>query len=404
MAFGLRNFCGFETGGLEEAQAVAGSPTVVNTNVRSGAYCLLMDAAADQYDMDFMALVLGGFVCFGFRTDDATPAAIRTILEIRTANDEVELSVKLNTDGKLRFTVAGNSTDYDGTTVLSDGTYHYLEVFLLAHETAGRAKLWIDNASTPEINVSSIDTKAGTALLSYCRLLGATEAFRFDDVYFGNDGGDPSPPFDPAEVFKYQSVKASATPDTGGNLNAGTWDKAGETPLAATATNPAYTSAGAGSVDTDAANGSPEGPKNDARIDGDTNIKGMKGISNMRRSGGGGSIHSILMGNDVDGTTTFPDIDPTTAFKNYFVVTESAGVVPLSTEYCSIGFQTTGAQDYECQEQWAMLLHVPSVGGDVTVPAALATATALSPVVTILTAWVVSASLATATALSPVST
>ena len=37
--------------------------------------------------------------------------------------------------------------------------------------------------------------------------------------------------------------------------------------------------------------------------------------------------------------------------------------VPDTTEYCRIGFERgqddPGGQNYDCQEQWAMLLHVP---------------------------------------------
>jgi len=113
--------------------------------------------------------------------------------------------------------------------------------------------------------------------------------------------------------------------------------------------------------DNDDTNGSPEGPKNDARIDGDSNIKGMKGICNMERSGGSGSDHFILMGNDGDGTTRSADLDPPTSSDTYFFLSESGSIVPLSTEYCRIGFETTGGQDFECNEQWAMLLHVPDV-------------------------------------------
>ena len=56
------------------------------------------------------------------------------------------------------------------------------------------------------------------------------------------------------EIFKYQSSKASATPDDGGgDLNTGEWGDAGETPLDNVTDVAIYTSAGAGAVDTDRA-------------------------------------------------------------------------------------------------------------------------------------------------------
>ena len=163
------------------------------------------------------------------------------------------------------------------------------------------------------------------------------------------------------EIFKYQSVKNSATPDDGGDvLNAGTWNRAGETPLAETATNPEYTSAGAGAVDTDATNGSPEGPANDVRVGNDANIRAAKAISSMQRSSGGQSDHFILFGNDVDGTTRSAVLNPSVSFDEFFFVSEAASIVPLSTEHFRIGFETTGPRDYECREQWAMILHLPA--------------------------------------------
>lgn len=367
MALTLNEFLGFETGGLEEASATSGTPDATETViVRSGARSLAMNATADQYDFDPLAHVssggTGNVLGFAFYTTDKTPASNTTIVVIGDSTDADVLNLVLETDGDI---VVNDNTG--ATTIndpLTENAWNYIELFW-NHVDSGSWELFVNGTS---VGSASSRDMSGGGTLNLCSLRGtATGTFYYDDIYWLTGATAASDRLGDAEVFKYQSVKASATPDTSALadtvLQAGTWDKAGETPLAATATNPEYTDTGAGVVYTDATNGSPEGPKNDARIDGDSNIKGMKGISNMKRAGGGGTDHFIHMGNDGGAASDLlksADLDPTTAFVNYFLFTESTTVMPKSTEYCAIGFEQSNAQDYECQEQWVMLLHVPT--------------------------------------------
>lgn len=371
MALTLNNFVGFETGGLEEAQSIGGAPAV-NTNapVRTGSSSLKLLGAAVRPYFAIDAFEGGGdqgddlIVGFAFRTNDLTPSVNVDFLWAINGTS-IHIRLRLTGGGDLVLVDSTNTQRGIEPSPFTVDTWHFIEL-RWQNLNIGAADVYIDGAPTA-ISVTLRDFLAVDAFdpvngAGY-RLRGGTTANEdifIEDFYCMSGASGVGDFLGDAEVFKYQSVKASDTPDAGSVLDAGTWDKAGETPLAATATNPEYESTGAGSVDSNAANGSPEGPKNDGRIDGDASIKGMKGISNMKRSGGGGTAHYILMGNDVDGTTRSVDIDPTTAFVNYFFVSEAAGIVPLSTEYCSIGFEMDNAQDYECQEQWAMLLHVPS--------------------------------------------
>jgi len=48
----------------------------------------------------------------------------------------------------------------------------------------------------------------------------------------------------------------------------------------------------------------------------------------------------------------------TTAFANYVVVSESATIVPLTTESFQYGMRTAGAQDITAADIWAMIANV----------------------------------------------
>ncbi len=100
------------------------------------------------------------------------------------------------------------------------------------------------------------------------------------------------------------------------------------------------------------------GPANDGLTE-SGDIVAIKAISTMQRSGGGGTDHFILLGNDVDGTTRSVDLAPTTGLISYFMVSELTSIVPTNSEFCRIGFEQTNAQDYECSGMLAQILHVP---------------------------------------------
>ena len=371
MALTLNNFVGFETGGLEEALAIGGAVDTYETFVHAGDY----SGGAGLGGTIDIAMITGGtpnggddrIVGFAFQFRGDPPAA-GVIFEAR--DDAGNLLWSLTLNANKTFTAKDANGDPIGTSAGFEDDFFYFFEVRWQHVDSGNFDLHING--NPEIASGTADMSAAGAIsadTAYYRLTKAgADVGYFDDIYCYSGASGVGDFLGDAEVYKYQSTLASDTPDTGDVLDEGTWDKAGETPLAATATNPEYENTGAGSVDTDGANGSPEGPKNDARIDGDANIRGMKGISNMKRSGGGGTAHYILMGNDVDGTTRSADLDPTTAFVSYFFISELGSIVPTTAQYCSIGFEMTNAQDYECQEQWAMLLHVPSaappVGAD----------------------------------------
>ncbi len=100
------------------------------------------------------------------------------------------------------------------------------------------------------------------------------------------------------------------------------------------------------------------GPNGAVEITG--TIQGYKGSWYMQRSGGGGSAHYGLLGNNVDGAIRSIDFNPPATYGFYSMRSGLSTVVPLSTEYCRIGFETTGNQDFECAGMLAQILHSPA--------------------------------------------
>lgn len=372
----VTQFVGFDTGGLEEATLTSGTPTVQSTVVRTGngALQLAGNATAPSYMIDLFASVADPLgtdryvVGFALQLDDVTPSAVIRIFSARSVDDVGgdDISLQVETNGNLTLRNSSGSTQDTVTTPFTVDTWHYIE--LSWHRAdPGIAVVTIDGTSH---GANSSDFDNSFITFGGAELDGGTGTATayFDDFYLiGNAGGAADRLADifakaeesTVEVHTYQNTKNSATPDDGGTvLNTGTWDLAGQTPLVNSAGNVAiYTGVGAGAVDMDAANGSPEGPVNDPRIDGEDNIYAVKGLWNMQRGGGGGSAHWGLLGNDVDDTTRSRDFDPPASYGNFFMVSGADTIVPLATEHLRIGFEGDGAQDFDTGDMWAMILH-----------------------------------------------
>lgn len=367
MALTLNRFMGMETGGLEEWDTIVGSPIADSVNPRSGAFSLKLDTISQTATIDPLGLVASGgsgfIIGFGIFVDALGAVGDEVLLQISEAGGIIlQLIFDDNVDGQVNLKNSINVEVDQFTGVLIAGQWVYIELFFEQLDS-GNYEFFVDGVSKGS---GTSDFSRGGAIDScfFGRVNpSAGDHTYYDDVYVLTGATAASDRLGGTlgvEVFKYQSVKASITPDDGGaNLGVGQWGDAGETPLNE-ALVAVYQTTGAGAVDSNTANGSPEGPLNDARIDGDANIKGMIGIWRMKRGGGGASDHFGLLGNDVDGTTPSADFAPTNQFATFFFLSELATIVPLSTEFCRIGFETTGAQDFNCAEMWAMLLHVPS--------------------------------------------
>ena len=359
----INDFVGFETGGLEETSAFTGAPFVQTLVPRpgSGIHSVLIDKAEDISFTPFSVVADAGndyVIGFGFRfnTDPLVNSEFFRLLE----DTSVFFSLVLVTSSlDLLIRDANDATIRTVTAPLTVSDWHFVEVYI-QHQASGTVEVFIDGVSQG-IDTAQDLTDGGTFdTVTFRHDADTTQFIAIDDFYTLSGASSSADRIGDAQVFKYQSAKASATPDDGGdNLDTGTWDLAGQTPLDNSAGKfIAYTSAGAGAVDSNTADGSPEGPLNDTRITGE--LKAMKAVCNMRRGTGSPSNHFILLGNNVDGTTRSQELGPGTSFVNTFFLTELATIVPTKDEFCRIGIETTGNQDFDCGEMWAMLLHSPT--------------------------------------------
>ncbi|KKN63163.1 hypothetical protein LCGC14_0504330 [marine sediment metagenome] len=376
MTITIENFCGFETGGLDEVDQTVGSPDATETGVvNSGAFSCRMAPAATPAEIGFETIrpppifEWSAKLTIGIHINltDLTPGSDVDLFWVEDDAGASHLTLRLKTNGDLAIINKLGVEEASATPGWSVNTWHLLEMTMFL-VVSGFFELTLDDDVTFLIDTSGnfsvqTDTERPVVFFGGADNTAGNPTIYYDDFYgIASDGVAFPDRLGDAAVFKYQNVKNSNDPDrdgtggadSNGQLHAGTWNRAGETPVAETATNPEYTSAGAGAVDCDAANGFPEGPSGDSRLAG--NIVAAKGVSSMKRSGGAGTAHFILLGNDVDGTTRSPDINPTQSFAGRFFITELASIVPTASEHFSIGFETDGAQDYECREQWAMLL------------------------------------------------
>jgi hypothetical protein len=368
-ALQVNNFTGFETGGDEEADGTTGSPTFPTTSPASGDRHADFPGDGTGYRLPHLVAGQtdqGNDYIFSFKIrpeTDKTPTSVTNIITYAEDAGTFIWRLELQTNGDVEVQDETGAAIRTITDPLVLGTYQLWQV-VFQHADPGTIEVFIDGSSQGLDTGQDLTNGGVLGVLAGPRIIGSaftgSASWRWDDLLI-QSGASSLDIFTDVEVFKYQSVKASATPDDGGDdLNTGNWADCGQTPLNAAICDYTQDTA-AGAVDSDATNGSPEGPANDSRIDGDSNIKAMKAVVNMERSGGSATAHFILMGNDVDGTTRSADIAPTTSFDNFYFVSELATIVPLSTEHARIGFEQDGKQDFTTQEMWAMILHEPDV-------------------------------------------
>ena len=369
MAVTINRICGFETG--DETEISASDPGIVsNSDPRTGTFSLILDSAGtdESASIDpFAAQVTDQgndyITAFAVSFQDVTPTTASDFILLTDGVSANHVRLRIEADGDLLIIDANNSIIRTITAPFSTLTYAFLELYW-QRSNSGTIELFIDGVSQGEdtaqdllsgtgdfttVGFGPTDTNGVTIFDDFYQISGATAS----SDRLGDGSLDPF-----FEVFGYQSDKASATPDDGGdNLDIGQWVDCGVVPFVDSSVAE-YTNTAAGAVDSDATNGNPEGPVNDGRIDG--TIVCMQGVWRMNRSGGGGAAHFGLMGNDVDGTTRSADFDPSTTIEGFFFMSESASIVPTTSEHCRIGFETTGGQDFQCYGQMAMLGHVPS--------------------------------------------
>jgi hypothetical protein len=307
---------------------------------------------------------------------DVTPGADIDFLQCEDSTPNIYARLRLKTDGTLALIDRNNS---EVNTVSPDfivDTYHFVEMGI-TRGTGANGIAHVDIDKTAKFTETGQDFNAGSGI-SRIRLRGADNTpgnpiIYFDSFYAVTTSGADNPTRDQFygdfAVKGFQSTDVGDT-DQGDALADGTWALVSETPGNEGTSNDAqYQDTGnlTGSTITDG--GDRPGPSGDSDVTGAT-IKGAKYISNLKRGAGGGRVHTILHGNNVDGVTATADLGLTTDYIIYEVLSELASIVPTESESFQQGFSksATAGQDILCGDQWAMLGYVPAAEEAAPIP------------------------------------
>lgn len=233
MAVTINNLWGAETGGLEEASASIGSPTASTTQAHSGTYSYRL-TPGDTLDFSMFESVASAgnnhIIGFWIRFDTVDSGLTQDFLEIHDSGGKAIGLGLAFTDGNLRVTWVGGSTEYTSGPYFSDNTWHFVELYF-QNLNSGDFEVFIDGVSKASntardfVNSGTVDTiKFATANV------GGARSWYLDDMYWLSDVTDETDRLGGCEVFSYRSSKASATPDltSGDALDAGQWADAQE--------------------------------------------------------------------------------------------------------------------------------------------------------------------------------
>ena len=367
MADRITNTFSVGTEGLEETTLTGGSPTVDTTKLRNGRPTLLLAGAASSAAIAFPLvphlasfgndLLVSFYVCF----TDVTPGTGWVFWQAReSGGGDTAISLALTAAGALAIL-----DDADGA-VASTSTpgfvadrFHLVQIRFTESAT-GDAKVWVDREE--KMTATGEDFLASSPIDEFVLSGGIADSgdVNFSDCVVQTGVTSDAERWDHHELVYVQNDKgATATPDAGltgsaaSDLDTGTWNLVGETPLDNSAGNVGiYGSAGQGTVDLPA-------PLGSGLFAADDEIVAMKSIFNAKRTGGPSSTHSGGMGDSDDG-----DSAPTREFillngtyANYIIFRDT--VLPTATQKVRQGFATDGNQDFDCGEMWAVLLRVP---------------------------------------------
>ena len=356
MAVTLNNFWGAETGGMEEATSFTGASADSGT-VKTGAYSYLFNAAAESISFNpFEFIASAGVqtvIGFWFRTPASFGATVNPNMQLGDGVF-IDFRLELNSTGQLILLDSTLATVITGP-VLDANVWYFVELAVI-RAASSSGSLFIDGIRAGNVINADFDAITGTPVLSF-NSVSTTIAWSVDNIYFLSNATTANLLYG-CEIYSYRSNLNSVTPDTGSNLNAGTWLGAQAVPFSDAAVATYSSSAVNGSVLTNDVGGSAGtgGPSTDANITG--TIKACKGMWRALRGGGGATTHSGYVGNSVDGVTAFT-LALTTAYAFYARVSESATICPLPSEVGKIGFGTGGAQDITVADMLYTVLHVP---------------------------------------------
>lgn len=128
------------------------------------------------------------YIGFAVQTN-ILPSSDRDLLDLRDEIGTLQTRIVFNAAGTLSIERGGTVTLGTSTGTLSAGSWNYVVLKVLYHDSAGTLELWING--TKELDLTSQDTLQGSlASASIVDLLGMSGVtVLFDDIYIGDTSG-----------------------------------------------------------------------------------------------------------------------------------------------------------------------------------------------------------------------
>jgi len=361
MALTLNNFNGFESRGFEGFSASSGATIDTTTPTVSG------DASA-KFTANVVLGILSMPIAFGgtanqgdkiigggdFMVSDVTPAT--TSMALFSFSDgflSSPIRVALKTDGDLSLIDSNDSEVAAYTPDISDNNWFHLEL-IFDNSATGDAKLYLNGQE-----VISVTGEDFSGAMDIIRIFNHPTTDKWADNLYIYTGASATDVILGADCFIHVNDSEDDT-DVGDTLDAGTWANVGDIPID-DGSEASYTSA-TGDGGTTCDEGNYAGPYSEGKSSQqnraiDPFLIGAINMIRAKRGNGGGTTHSVNIGNTTDGMTA-EAITLSTSYENFFRVIQQneTSIMPRFAEDFQHGFKVQGARDMDVSALYSHLL------------------------------------------------
>lgn len=362
------------TGGLDELQAIQGSPTVQSTTKYSGAYAYKLAGATTrafivkQYT-DTVADPSTHTIIAKVYFTDVSPASAYMFMGLNIdggnfSNSNLALELQADGDVAVYRTNAGTLIGTI-TAPLTANTWHTIRVDYHADGSSGGVRVEIDGSGS---EWSGFDSLVSSAIIHLT--FAGPPASGDGDLYIDCAASWATTTWKPTDLPADIAVgNGHATGDTsatdlGDALGSGTWDDAGELPFSDS--NSVGHSSSSASSGTDTDDGSNSGVSGDTYSPAIGTVLGAEIGMRADRGNGGGTTHTIYGGSSGDtwsGGLQSAAVTLLTSASYHSLLLDGATEAPTTSEYFRFGFGVSGAKDITVYDMVGVLLYEPAPAG-----------------------------------------
>lgn len=379
MALVLETFFNLESGTIHEFPQTKGGPTVGTTPAppySEETYVLdcneeastSREVTTETWAEGNNDYVIGFYVQF---SNTSNPRPYR-FARVQSDAEDNHFTLRVDAGGVLRvYDCSTGLVASSSAGVFSDDTWHLVEI-LFTFGNVGDIIIHVDGVEACTATGEDFDYGTGTTI--QLNLKGTTfSAYPTSDVYFAggyvySGASSVSDFLGPFGSLTYQNRRATAVPDNGDDLDAGTWADAAEIPFN-DSNYGKYTGSDQGIVTTHITDGGgTPGPYGDTRIVTGDEIKGAGWLfrvqHNLLTTGWCHYGDVVYSSPSTDGTSSVSMPSGNTV-QNKLIVSEAAVDVPTTSEYFQYGFrgQALGAADARLHDcVCSLLLKLAVVG------------------------------------------